>query len=103
MANREGSFKVTENKAEAAEATACDCGESIMLFATKTCPNCKMAEKFLNDAGMAFTKVYYEDNRELAEEYGIKQAPTLVVSSGSSIMKIENASAIRKFIAEAKA
>ena len=103
MANREGSFKVAENKAEAAEATACGCGESIMLFATKTCPNCKMAEKFLNDAGMAFTKVYYEDNRELAEEYGIKQAPTLVVSSGSSIMKIENASAIRKFIAEAKA
>ena len=103
MANREGSFKQVESKAQAAETAACDCGDSIMLFATKTCPNCKMAEKFLNDAGMAFTKVYYEDNRELAEEYGIKQAPTLVVASGNSVMKIENASAIRKFIAETNA
>ncbi len=105
MANREDSvgFKQVENKAEVAEPTACDCGDSIMLFAAKACPNCKMAEKFLNDAGMAVTKVYYEDNRELAEEYGIKQAPTLVVVSGSSVMKIENASAIRKFIAETNA
>ena len=103
MANREGSFKQVENKSEATETASCDCGDSIMLFATKTCPNCKMAEKFLNDAGIAFTKVYYEDNRELAEEYGIKQAPTLVVASGNSVMKIENASAIRKFIAETNA
>jgi len=103
MANREGTFKQVENKAEDTASATCGCGDNIMLFATKTCPNCKMAEKFLNDAGIAFTKVYYEDNRELAEEYGIKQAPTLVVASGNSVMKIENASAIRKFIAETNA
>ena len=40
---------------------------------------------------------------ELAEKYGIKQAPTLVVVSGDNAVKIENASNIRKFIAEAKA
>ena len=62
-----------------------------------------MAEKFLTDAGMSFEKVYYEDNRELAEKYAIKQAPTLVAVSGGEAVKIENASNIRKFIAEAKA
>ena len=102
MANREDSFKKVEAKAEEKTET-CACEDMMMLFATKTCPNCKMAEKFLNDAGMTFTKVYYEDNRELAEQYGIKQAPTLVVVSDGKAAKIENASNIRKFIAEAKA
>ena len=101
MAKHEDISKV-ESKAEAKVETACDCSDGITLFATKTCPNCKMAEKFLTDAGMSFTKVYYEDNRELAGKYGIKQAPTLIVISGGSILKIENASNIRKFIAESK-
>ena len=102
MSKHEGSFKTVEN-ASPAETAECTFTDEILLFATKTCPNCKMAEKFLNDAGMSFTKVYYEDNRALAEKYGIKQAPTLVVVSGTDAVKIENASNIRKFIAEAKA
>ena len=102
MAGRADSFKAVE-AAPVVEEANCDCAEELLLFATKTCPNCKMAEKFLSDAGMSFSKVYYEDNRELAEKYGIKQAPTLVVVSGGSIIKIENASNIRKFIADAKA
>ncbi len=102
IANRQDSFKSTEKKAEEKTET-CDCADTMMLFATKTCPNCKMAEKFLNDAGMTFTKVYYEDDRQLAEKYGIKQAPTLVVVTDGKAAKIENASNIRKFIAEAKA
>ena len=85
---------------EKAEETACACGGEIMLFATKTCPNCKMAEKFLTDAGISYTKYYYEDNKELAVEYGIKQAPTLVVAANGTATKYEGASAIRKFTAE---
>ena len=85
---------------EKAEETACACGGEIMLFATKTCPNCKMAEKFLADAGISYTKYYYEDNKELAVEYGIKQAPTLVVAANGTATKYEGASAIRKFTAE---
>ena len=102
MAKRSDGFKTVENKAEEAETASCGCAE-LMLFATKTCPNCKMAEKFLTDAGMSYTKVYYEDNKELAEKYAIKQAPTLVVVSDGKATKVENASNIRKFIAEAKA
>ena len=85
------------------EACVCEADAKLMLFATKTCPNCKMAEKFLTDAGIAFEKVFYEDNKDLANEYAIKQAPTLVVVADGKVAKYENASNIRKFIAEVKA
>ncbi len=69
----------------------------VVLFATTTCPNCKMAEKFLTDAGVVFEKVYADVNPELAAEYDIKQAPTLIVSNGDKFDKIMNVSNIRKF------
>ena len=102
MDNRKDGFAKTEQTV-AEQTVECGCTDKLYLFATKTCPNCKMAEKFLTDAGMSFEKVYYEDNRALAEKYAIKQAPTLVVVSGDDAVKIENASNIRKFIADAKA
>ncbi|MBE6545983.1 MAG: ribonucleoside triphosphate reductase [Ruminococcaceae bacterium] len=76
--------------------------DEILLFATKTCPNCKMAEKFLNDAGIAYTKVYADDQPELTNQYGIRQAPTLIHISDGSVMKIENVSNIRRFADSAK-
>ncbi len=73
----------------------------IMLFATKTCPNCKMAAKFLDDAGVVYTKVFAEENAELTKQYGVNQAPTLIVSNGDSFEKIVNVSNIRKFAEQA--
>ncbi len=76
-----------------------DCGDELILFATKTCPNCKMAEKFLNDAGIAFVKIYAEDAPEKVAELGIKKAPVLaVMKNGVLVEKIDNVSNIRKFI-----
>ena len=68
-----------------------------LLFATTTCPNCKMAEKFLNDAGVTFEKIYADQQPELAKQYGIVSAPTLVVIDGDKVAKIQNVSNIRKF------
>ena len=76
-----------------------DEGTKIYLFATKTCPNCKMASVFLDKAGIAYEKVYAEDNEVLIAKYGIKQAPTLVVTVGGvETEKAVNLSNIRKFI-----
>ena len=72
--------------------------DKVMLFATATCPNCKMAEKFLDKAGIAFEKVYADENPALAEEYGIHQAPTLVVNGE----KIVNLSNIKAFTEQAQ-
>ncbi len=71
----------------------------IYLFATKTCPNCKMAGVFLDKAGISYEKVYAEDNEELVTKYSIKQAPTLVVTSGGiEVERAVNLSNIRKYI-----
>jgi len=73
----------------------------LMLFATKTCPNCKMAAKFLDDAGIVYDKIIAEEAPDLANAYGIKQAPTLVIVDGENVEKIVNVSNIRKFAEEA--
>ena len=73
--------------------------DGVLLFATKTCPNCKMAAMFLEKAGIPFEKVYADENVELVERFGIKQAPTLVVvENGVEAEKAVNLSNIRKYI-----
>ncbi len=52
---------------------------NILLFATKTCPKCKVAQSLLDKAGVQYTKLYVEENEELAKDLGLRQAPTLVV------------------------
>ena len=85
---------------EAPAAEACEpCGDGkVLLFATKTCPNCRMAESFLTKAGIAFEKVYADENAALVSEYGVKMAPTLIVQTADGTEKITNVSNIRKYI-----
>jgi thiol-disulfide isomerase/thioredoxin len=56
-----------------------------------------MAEKFLNDAGVPFVKVYADQSPDMAKEYGITAAPTLVVEGNEGYEKIMNVSNIRRF------
>ncbi len=84
-----------KNAPAVAEAETCTtCEDKVLLFATTTCPNCKMAEKFLDKAGITFEKIYADQNPALAEQYDIHQAPTLVVNGE----KIVNLSNIKAFI-----
>ncbi len=76
--------------------------DQMLLFATTTCPNCKMAEQFLNKAGVAFEKVYADQNPALAEQYDIHQAPTLVQVADGAVNKIVNLSNIKAFAEQAK-
>ena len=81
---------------------ACPAEEKVMLFATATCPNCKMAEKFLEKAGIAYEKVYADENPALVAEYDIHQAPTLIVNAGGQTEKIVNLSNIKAFAESAQ-
>ena len=56
-----------------------------------------MAEKFLGDAGVTYEKVYADQNPDLAKQFEIKQAPTLVIVNGNDVEKVMNVSNIRKF------
>ena len=88
-----------------AEECACESvpKTKVMLFATKTCPNCKIAAKFLDEAGIAYEKLYADENLDLVSKYGIKQAPTLVVvENGVEIAKAANLSNVKKYIETVK-
>lgn len=87
-------------QAEAAPDTAGDGFDVPVLFATKTCPNCRIAASLLDKAGVGYRKVYVEDERELAESLGLKQAPTLVVNGENGVEKIVNVSNIKKYIGQ---
>ena len=84
---------VAETKEEATVAAA----KEVILFASATCPNCKMAAMFLDKAGIEYKKLLAEENPELANEYGVTQAPTLIVIDGDKAEKIVNLSNIRAF------
>ena len=65
------------------------------LFTTKTCPNCKAAKEYLR--GESYVLIDAEENMELAQRYGVMQAPTLVVVNGDSHKKYVNVSNIKKY------
>ncbi len=83
--------------AQQAECAECATEDRVILFASKTCPNCKMAAKFLDDAGVNYEKVLADENPAMANEFDIHQAPTLVVISGGKAEKIVNLSNIRAY------
>ena len=89
--------KAEQSAAPAEEPVSNTCG-TVKLFATRTCPNCKQAEKLLAEAGIPFTRLLAEENGEEAARLGIRQAPTLVVGDGED--KYVGLGAVRKFIAE---
>ncbi len=74
-------------------------GNRVMLFTTKTCPNCKMAAAMLDQAGIAYEKLDAEapENRSLVDAYQINKAPTLIVETNEGIEKLTNASEIRSY------
>ena len=86
-----------KQEVKAAEKECVACEDKVILFATTTCPNCKMAARFLDTAGISYEKVYADENKALAEEYGIQQAPTLIVVKDGKAEKIVNLSNIRAY------
>lgn len=71
--------------------------EKVLLFTTKTCPNCKIAKDSLEKANISHEVVDAEENEELVRKYGVMQAPTLVVIKEEGVQKLANASNIRAF------
>ena len=70
------------------------------LFTTKTCPNCRLAKEYLED--VSYVVIDAEENIELANRYGVMQAPTLVVVDGDKHKKYVNASNIKKYVESLK-
>ncbi len=85
---------------------ACECADlphvtgekQYSLFTTPTCPNCKVAIPMLKDAGIEVNIINAVEKPDEANKYGVKQAPTLIVSNGDAFDKYAGVAAIRQFI-----
>ena len=72
--------------------------EGLTLFTTKTCPNCVMIKKILNDRQISYQIVDAEEKPQLCFDYEVSQAPTLIVVKDGKFDKYANASNIIKYL-----
>ncbi len=68
--------------------------ERVMLFTTKTCPNCVIAKNALNDNNISYEVIDAAEHKDLVRKYGVMQAPTLIVVKDGKAEKYANASNI---------
>ena len=73
--------------------------DGLTLFATTTCPNCKIIAADLDRMGIPYEKIYANEQPAAAKAYGVKQAPTLVVEKDGETAKYVGVSDIRKYLA----
>ncbi len=92
-----------EKKAEEATPAPAANDNGLMIFTTKTCPNCKMAKAMLDKAGIGYAVIDAEDNADITKSYGVKKAPTLLVPNGNGGYDVyDNASKIKGYIESVK-
>lgn len=74
--------------------------DKLILVTTKTCPNCQAAKNYLNQAGIEYDVILADeaDGAEIAVQYNISAAPTLIVQSGEEAELYSNVSNIRAYI-----
>ena len=91
---------LAESPACAPAETATDEPDELLLFTTKTCPNCRMACMMLDKAGIPYQKIDAEADAALTRRHNVQQAPTLVYVHHGEARNIANASNIKAFIEE---
>ena len=69
-----------------------------ILYATETCPNCKLAASWLDKAGLPYQKRFVSDHRDEALALGLKQAPSLVVEENGAQTVIAGIAAIKQYM-----
>ena len=83
---------------EPVAAPAAVTGKAI-LFSRVTCPNCRVAEQLLQKAGVAYEKLIADEYIELCKQYGVKGAPTLVITDGVNHVNYDSVPEIKKYLA----
>lgn len=72
--------------------------KKIMLFTTKTCPNCVIAKDLLQHKNIHYEVIDAMEHKDLCKKYGILQAPTLVIEDNGKFTKYPNVSNISIFL-----
>ena len=84
-----------ETKAPASEGDG-----SVLLFTTKTCPNCAIAKEYLGS--LPYKLIDATEQPDLARQYNVNMAPTLIVDKGGDVTRYVRASEIKKYVDEQK-
>ncbi len=93
---------------EGTEAPVCACEEEpvvtgkTILFSRVTCPNCRVAENLLTKASVPYEKLIAEEHIDLCRQYGIKGAPTLVITDGTNHVNYHSVPEIKRYLATLK-
>ncbi len=72
--------------------------DAVYLFTTETCPNCKIAKATMEKVGFAYENVNAYEHEDMAEQYGVRQAPTLVVVKDGQVSKYAGVSEIKRML-----
>ena len=71
----------------------------MLLFTTKTCPNCKMAKMLLAKHNVKYNLIDAEEDVELTHKFGIKKAPTLLIPNAKGEYDVyDNVSKIKGYL-----
>ena len=99
-----GKEKIVENKfdedrslSEQLTFSKDDLGE-VLVFTTKTCPNCKMTEKMLDEKGISYTEIDAATNQDLVAEYDVMAAPTVILKKDDKITKLASYAEVQNFM-----
>ena len=90
--------KVEEAAPACEEAPAVKEGK-VLLFSRLTCPNCRVAEGLLAKAGVQYEKLIAEEHVDLCRKFGVKGAPTLVITDGENHTNYYSVPEIKKYLA----
>ena len=92
--------KVTSKKCNSKKDCKCEeekVKDGVLLFGTKTCPNCASAKKLLEKYKVKYEFVDAEENADMTKKYGVKQAHTLIEIKKGKMEVIPNLSNIKKY------
>jgi len=87
--------KVSADAAAKAKSATAD---RLVLVTTTKCPNCAIAKRLMDGAGIAYTVVNADEDPAYAKQYGIRQAPTMLVFAGAQVTPLVGLSAIRGYL-----
>ena len=93
-----GELKILADAKAEAECACAPKAAKAMLFSRVTCPNCRVAENLLGKAGVEYEKLIADDNLELCRQYGVKGAPTLVITDGENTVNYYSVPEIKKYL-----
>ena len=100
-------YDIVNSKFTAKSVDACACKkeeaakpelDGPVLFTRNGCPNCKTSKMMLDKAGVKYSVINAEEEKDLTVKMGVKKAPTLLVPNGNGYDVYDNASEIRKYI-----